>query len=103
MSHPSKRKGNSFEREIVNAARAAGLPAELAYASNGKALGEAESVDVMIAGVRVQCRRRKALPAYLRVPRGADVTVFREDRGESLVLMRLADFLAWLGDKRGLP
>jgi Holliday junction resolvase len=100
VSHPSKRKGNTFEREIVQLAKVAGLEAERAYASNGRALGEADTVDVVIAGVRVQCKRRKALPAYLRVPDGADVTVFREDRGESLVLMRLEDFLVWVRKMR---
>lgn len=101
MSHPSKTKGNSYERELVNQATAAGLIAERAYASNGKALGEAETVDLTVSGVRVQAKRRKALPAYLVPPEGADVTVFRQDRGESLVLMRYSDFLAWMRERDG--
>ena len=48
MSSPSKRKGNAFEREVVNQARKSGLKSIRAYASNGKSLGEAEDVDVKI-------------------------------------------------------
>ena len=93
MTHPSKRKGNHFEREIVNQATACGIPAERAYASNGKALGHAEDVDCVIGGHRVQAKRRKALAAFLRPSETVDAVAFREDRGETFVLLRLADWL----------
>ena len=93
MSHPSKTKGNSYERELVNQAAAKGLCAERAYASNGKALGHAETVDLVVSGARVQAKRRKSLAAFLKPPEGADVAVFREDRGESYALLRYSDFL----------
>lgn len=96
MPHPSKRKGNNFERELVNEAIAAGLVAERAFASNGRALGHAETVDCAIAGCRVQAKRRARISADFKVPVGADVTVFREDKGETFVLMRWTDFLAKL-------
>ena len=38
MTHPSKIKGNTFERECVNKAKKAGLKAQRAYGSNGKML-----------------------------------------------------------------
>lgn len=100
MSHPSKAKGNAFERELVNDARSRGIEAERAYASNGKALGCAESVDLVVAGCRVQAKRRKALPAYLKVPEGADVVCFREDRGQTWALLKwddLRDMIAKIG------
>ena len=56
-----KRKGSNFERELVNEAKERGLNAERAYASNGRALGEAEEVDLMVNGCRIQAKRRKAL------------------------------------------
>ena len=94
MPHPSKRKGNRFEREIVHAAQDAGLSAERAYASDGRALGEAETVDVMIrAGdepIRIQAKRRKKIAKYLTPPEGADVTVIREDRADALAVVPLA-------------
>lgn len=90
MSHPSKTKGNSFERELVNKAKEKGLSAERAYASNGRALGESEEVDCVIEGCRIQAKRRKTLPAYLQIPEGCDAVAFRQDRGPTLVLIHLA-------------
>ena len=105
MAHPSKVKGTNFERELVNEARKAGLVAERAYASNGRALGEAEQVDVIIRApskaskdVRIQAKRRKSLAAYLQIPPGVDAVVFREDRGDTYVLLRWEDLLDKLKD-----
>ena len=95
----NKRRGFSFEREIVHIANDKGLIAERAYASNGRALGEHESVDVMIAGCRVQCKRVKRLADKYRLNEHQDAVVFREDRGEPVVMLRLDDFL----DKLILP
>lgn len=93
MTHPSKRKGNFFERELVHLATESGLPAERAYASNGRALGHGEEVDVLIGGKRVQAKRRKALPAYLVPSDEVDAVAFRADRGEPLVLVTLWEWL----------
>lgn len=38
MAHPSKRKANRHERQIVNEAERYGLDAQRAYASNGESL-----------------------------------------------------------------
>ena len=96
MSHPSKRKGSNYEREIVHALQAFGWQAERAYASNGRALGEAEDVDLVAvspagARVRIQAKRRATLSKQLRVPDGADCTVLREDGQPSFVIVRLRD------------
>jgi len=77
----SKRKGSAAEREVVNLAKAAGLPAERAYASNGRALGHTEDVDALIANLRVQVKRRAKIASYVKPPEGADMTLLREDRG----------------------
>ena len=87
-----KAKGSNFERELVNEARATGLAAERAYASNGRALGCAETVDCVIQGCRIQAKRRARINAVFKVPTGADAVVFREDRGETFVLLRWEDF-----------
>ena len=44
----SKQKGNRFERECVKMAENHGFSAERAYGSNGRALGESETVDIVI-------------------------------------------------------
>jgi Holliday junction resolvase len=96
MTHPAKRKGNGYERELVAHFGGYGVPAERAYASNGKALGCAETVDIVAGGCRIQAKRRKKLPAFLCIPNGCDAVVFRQDNGASLVLVRLEDFAAKL-------
>lgn len=93
MTHPSKAKGNRYEYELVRQAEARGLIAERAWASNGKALGESAEVDLVVNGMRLQAKRRRKLPGYLRIGKGVDGVVFREDRGESYVLMRWSDLL----------
>ena len=94
MPHPSKRKGNRFEREVVDAAAShAGVFAERAWGSDGRALGEASDVDVILAAprgsLRIQCKRRKSIAKYLQPPASCDATVIREDRGDALAVVPL--------------
>jgi Holliday junction resolvase len=101
VSKSQVRKGKRYEREVVSEAEAAGLRAERAYASNGRALGESDAVDVTVEAPggktwRAQCKRRKSVAGYLAPPEGADVTVIREDRAESLVVLPLDRFLSLL-------
>lgn len=96
----SKRKGSTYERELVNEAKAQGLKSERAYGSNGRALGCAETVDLTIEQWRVQAKRRKSIPAYLRVPDGADAVAFREDHGSTFVLISLNAFLKLVNDAK---
>jgi len=100
MTHPSKRKGNAFERALVNAAKAVGLPAERAYASDGRSLGEGPEVDLIICGWRIQAKRRKKLPAYLTIPEGCEATAVQEDRGPKLVICYFDRFLELLRRER---
>ncbi len=65
----------------MNAAKALGLEAKRAWGSNGESLGEAETVDLMVAGWRIQAKRVKKLAKYLVPPEGCDIQVFREDHG----------------------
>lgn len=99
MSHPSKQKGNGFEREIVKLAEQAGLDAKRAWGSNGLSLGFTEDVDCIVAGLRVQAKRRKKLADYLKPSINVDVQVFREDRGEPLALLRYTDLLEILAGR----
>ena len=48
MAHPSKVKGNKFERDVVNKAKEFGLDSKRAYASNGESLGMHAEVDLLI-------------------------------------------------------
>ena len=93
MSSPSKRKGNAFEREVVNQAREFGLKSVRAYASNGISLGEAEDVDIKIERIKGQCKRRKRIAQWLKPPESCDIALVREDRGETYVIIEYEDFL----------
>lgn len=92
MTHPSKDKGNRFERELVQFFQASGIPAKRAYASNGEALGAHASVDVVAAGKRLQAKRRGSIAAWLKVSEHQDAVVVREDRGETYVVLTLAEY-----------
>lgn len=90
MAHPSKRKGDNFEREIVRAAEEKGIPAQRAFMSDGRALGESKGVDVALGQQgewRAQCKRRKSIAKYLHPPDGCDVAVIREDYGDALAVL----------------
>ncbi len=93
MSSPSKRKGNAFEREVVNQAGKFGLKAIRAYASNGMSLGEAEDVDVKIGGLKGQCKMRKKIASFMKPPESCDIALIKEDREDTLVVIRYKDFL----------
>ena len=98
MSHPSKQKGNRYEREVVQKAKEYGLDAERAWGSNGKALGYTEDVDCVIRygdGKQLlsQMKIRKSIASYLKPSVNVDAQIFREDRGESYVLIRWNDLL----------
>lgn len=92
MVHPSKNKGNNFERELVNSAREDGIESKRAYASNGESLGMHAEVDCLIGGYRVQAKRRKAIAKHLIPSKHVDCVITRPDRGETLVIMRWEDW-----------
>jgi Holliday junction resolvase len=92
MTHPSKRKGNSFERELVRYFQESGIEAKRAYASNGEALGAHATVDVLAAGKRLQAKRRGRIASWLKVSEHQDAVVVREDRGQTYVVLTLAEY-----------
>ena len=100
MTSSSKRKGNGFERELVQQAQESGLVAERAYASNGRALGHAEDVDLLVNGKRIQAKRRKKLADFLQPTDTVDAVVFRQDRGQPLVLLTWWEYLDLLHQTR---
>jgi Holliday junction resolvase len=102
MTHPSKVKGNAFEREVVQAFRdRAGWTAERAYASNGKALGKDETVDVLATFIfddehpqlAIQCKRRKAVAEWMQCNEHQDAVVYRADGKPAYIAMPLSVFL----------
>ena len=93
MAHPSKVKGNKFERDVVNKAKEFGLESKRAYASNGESLGMHAEVDLIIEDYKIQAKIRKSIASYLVPNENVDSQVIREDRGEAYIVLRLEDWL----------
>ena len=96
MPHKNKIRGNNLEREIVNKAKAKGLSAKRAYASDGRSLGKSEVVDCIVEGITVQAKRRKKLAQWLYPDfhgEDVDIVVTRMDRKEALAIVPLDEWL----------
>ena len=96
MAHPSKVKGNKFERDVVNKAKEFGLESKRAYASNGESLGMHAEVDLIIEDYKIQAKIRKSIASYLVPNKNVDAQVIREDRGEAYIVLRLEDWLEFI-------
>ena len=96
MPSPSKAKGNRFEREIVIKAKESGLTAKRAWGSNGASLGMHEEVDLVIGKepeIKIQAKCRKKLASFLQPSEHVDAVICKQDRGETLIILRFEDWL----------
>ena len=101
MSHPSKIKGNKFERDCCKEAEAYEIPSKRAWGSDGRSMGLNAEVDMVIGDEKyndethIQCKIRKRLPEYIFPKDDAiDCQLIREDRGEAYIVIRYDDYLA---------
>ena len=101
MSHPSKIKGNKFERDVVKQAELFEIDGKRAWASDGRSLGLDAEVDVVIGNkeyndeMHIQCKIRKRLPEYIFPKNDAiDCHLIREDRGKTYIVLRYDDYLS---------
>jgi Holliday junction resolvase len=100
MAHPSKNKGNRFERLIVNLTKDLGIKAKRAYASDGRALGCHEEVDVLINDtIKVQCKARKRIANWMIPSKHVDIQVIKEDRGIPYAVLPYDDYLKLIQDE----
>ena len=100
MPNRSKEKGNRFERYIVSMCEQTDIPAKRSWGSDGRSLGLPEEVDVLIdSDITVQAKCRHRLPAYILPSPNIDMQVIKQDRGETMIVMRFDD---WLVDYRRL-
>ena len=71
MSHPSKIKGNKFERDCCKLAESFEVPSKRAWGSDGRSMGLHQEVDIVIGDKKYkdesncQCKIRKRLPDYI--------------------------------------
>ena len=93
MTHPSKVKGNTYEREVVRLFESYDVECKRAWGSNGQALGLHEEVDCLAEGdLRIQAKRRKKIAEWLKPSVFVDAVVVREDRVKSYIIIRLEEF-----------
>ena len=99
MSNANRRRGFGFEREFANFWKnLKGFSAKRAWGSNGEAIGMHKEVDVAVwpdpdaDPIRFQCKRHKRMPKWLQMPDEVDAVAFREDRGDTYILVRLSTF-----------
>jgi Holliday junction resolvase len=93
--HPSKRKGNSFEREVVSILKAYGIEAERVPLSGSCGGSHTGDIDIAIGcyGLKAECKRRaKGFARLYQWLAENSLLIVRDDHCEPLVVMRLADF-----------
>jgi hypothetical protein len=103
VSAMQRRKGASYEREVC------GVLSDSLGRVVTRNLGQARDGgdDITLGRFRIECKRRNriASEAFLKQceacckPGETPLVVLRGDGGESMVLMRLADFLPLLGNE----
>jgi len=94
----SKRKGTGYENELVKRLLKAGFKkVQRAWGSDGRSLGLQADVDVVADDIKIQAKRRKSIPQWLRLG-NCDVVMFREDRGLTYVCMTFDDWARCLKD-----
>lgn len=97
MGKMSRTKGAVYERELVNAFKERGLTAQRVPLSGATAYAKG---DVEVTGnftgspiFRGECKRRANLPEWIeKALEGNDFMAMREDRGDTLIVMRLSTF-----------
>lgn len=107
LKHP-KAKGNRLENEVVQVFREAGYTSDRCWASNGKSRGLPEEVDVVVEKVidvldgfgghvkcdmHIQCKSVARLASKFIPSERIDAVVYKENRGEKYILMKLDSFI----------
>ena len=102
MTHPSKIKVNKYEREIVKLANMYGLASKRCWGSDGRSMGLAEEVDLIVEDWTIQAKIRKAIAKWMLPTEQVDAQVVRKNNGKSFIIMRFEDWLCEMKDKKEL-
>ena len=101
MGKASRDKGANYERELVNDFKERGLKAQRVplsgateYAKNDIEVTAGFDGKTVFSG---EAKRRAGLPKFFtEALNGADFAAFRQDRGETLIVLRLDTFAGLL-------
>ncbi len=97
MPNPSRAKGDRFELQCVNRLKELGLEAQRVPLSG--AAGGMFGSDIIVNGRKIECKTRKRfIGQFLGWLEGNYALMVKQDRSETLVVMRLDDFAALIGD-----
>ena len=99
----NRTRGHSFERDVVNALKDAGIDAARNLDQTRDGGG-----DIDIGAYMIECKRRASIAVYdwldqctrAARPGQIPVVVARGDRRETVVILRLDDFIPMLGKER---
>lgn len=82
-------RGKNFERVLVDKFKDSNIIATRAWGSNGRALGHAEEVDILLGnGLKIQAKKRKVVPKYINEwLTNVDLCILGEDRKDPIVIM----------------
>ena len=97
--NPSRQKGDRFEREVAGRLRALGVAAVRVPLSGAAGGDFGSDLEVGPNKLKIECKTRKRfIGQFLGWLEGNYALFVKEDRSETLVVMRLDDFAALLGD-----
>jgi len=98
VSRRNPQRGAELEREVVTAAQAHGFKAERVRSKGGTA----DEYDVNLDGLKVECKRRKKLPAVITEAfrHDVDAAVIRQDGDRTAyIIFTLDDWLLARGEE----
>jgi hypothetical protein len=77
----------------VKIAEKSGLKARRSWGSDGRAMGYAKGVDVLVdEEIKIQCKKKKKLPQWLVVEEGVDYQVFQTDYKKPMIIIPVEEF-----------
>ena len=98
LKHP-KAKGTRLENEVLEVFKHLGYMGERCWGSDGRSRGLPKEVDVIIfpsptdKGLHIQCKSVAKLSKKFKPVDCIDATVYKENRGDKYIMMKLDKFL----------
>ena len=92
MPSKSSRKGYAYEKELAEQLTEEGFKCQRAWGSDGRSMGVEPDVDIIADGIKIQAKRRKAIPKWLELG-SCDVVMFRGDHRESLAVIPMKEYV----------
>jgi hypothetical protein len=95
MPSKSSRKGYAYERELIEQLTKEGFKCQRAWGSDGRSIGVEPDVDIIADDIKIQAKRRKAIPKWLELG-NCDVVMFRGDHRESFAVIPVKEYVRLL-------